>query len=373
MSEKQYNRKPPEDREERYPRTPGGDKKDRTAERGRRQQEQLDAARKRDLYMIAGFIGVLLIAVVLILIVTRDTRKEIMKTSEAEKEQTDAELPDEETVIDVAGKNPEPSREDTGDAGTPRETEEEQNLPVTGEENEAAVSEATEPVLPDTEPVTTETEPVPETPEAAPEETPAAPPPPEAPIPVASSVNVSGQVVIPSWIIQDFLDISPRNRSGQPMPVVHDIVIHWVANPGTTAKGNRDYFNDLAIPEANLEDISASAHFVVGLEGEVIQCIPLEEMAYANYPRNGDTISIEVCNPDWSGKYSDITYASVIKLAAYLCQQYGLNADHIIRHHDVSGKDCPKYYVEHPEAWEQLKHDVTVYLSQHPDMLREFP
>ena len=321
--------------------------------------------------MIGGFIGLLLFAVILISILTKDTRNKILnENTSAAKEETE-ETPEKETVIDVAGKNEDMlNRTDPEDTGSLDTYEEETDTRA----SESQIVSSEEAVH-----VVTDPEPVPETAEtAAPEpETPATEPYREetvpAQVPVASSANVSGRVVIPSWVIQDFLNISPRNRPGIAMPVVHDIVIHWVANPNTTAKGNRDYFNDLAIPEANLEDRSASSHFVVGLEGEIIQCIPLEEIAYANYPRNDDTISIEVCHPDWSGQYNNITYASLIRLVAYLCQQYGLNADHVIRHHDVSGKDCPKYYVEHPEAWEQLKYDVTVYMSQHPDILREFP
>lgn len=352
------NRDQEENRNSR-PRSERSGREDREAERLRKQAEQLRAARKRDMYMIGGFIAVLVFAVILISVLTKDTRNKILNDETVPvKEAAEDEVPEEETVIDIAGRNETrtPKTEDTEtetrknetretSSGTTVHTETETEAPP-----ETAETAAPEPV---TEPARQE--------EAAPQ------------IPSASSVNVSGAVVIPSWIIQDFLNISPRNRPGYAMPVVHDIVVHWVANPGTTAKGNRDYFDDLAIPEANLEDRSASAHFVVGLEGEIIQCIPLEEMAYANYPRNEDTISIEVCHPDWTGKYNSITYASLIRLVAYLCQQYGLNADHVIRHHDVSGKDCPKYYVEHPEAWEQLKQDVTIYMAQHPDILREFP
>jgi N-acetylmuramoyl-L-alanine amidase len=30
----------------------------------------------------------------------------------------------------------------------------------------------------------------------------------------------------------------------------------------------------------------------------------------------------------------------------------------VIRHYDVTGKECPKYYVEHETAWETFKDDV---------------
>ena len=51
---------------------------------------------------------------------------------------------------------------------------------------------------------------------------------------------------------------------------VDGIVIHYPANPGSTAMQNRDYFENL--PET--QEAQASSHFVVGIEGEVVQCIP---------------------------------------------------------------------------------------------------
>ena len=135
---------------------------------------------------------------------------------------------------------------------------------------------------------------------------------------------------------------------------VNAIVIHYTANPGSTAQENRDYFEGLRDSHVT----KASAHFIVGLKGEVIQLIPTREMAYANNPRNHDTISIECCHPDDTGKFSDRTYASVVKLTAWLCRAKGLSPDEVIRHYDVSGKDCPKYYVEHEDAWEAMKADI---------------
>ena len=87
--------------------------------------------------------------------------------------------------------------------------------------------------------------------------------------------------------------------------------------------------------------------------------MPLTEIAYASNDRNGDTVSVEVCHPDETGEYASETYERVVGLTAWLCGTFGLEAEEdVIRHYDGTGKICPKYYVEHPEAWEQLKADV---------------
>ena len=150
------------------------------------------------------------------------------------------------------------------------------------------------------------------------------------------------------------LTINEYSRPGTPIDRINNIVIHYTANPGSTAQGNRNYFENLK----DTHTTKASSHFVVGLEGEIIQCIPTTEVAYASNDRNSDTISIEVCHEDDTGLFSDATYQSLDHLTAWLCERTGLGTDQIIRHYDITGKICPKYYVEHEDAWIQFKRDV---------------
>lgn len=162
-----------------------------------------------------------------------------------------------------------------------------------------------------------------------------------------------GREKVPEWIDQQFLEVDGHSRRGRNLTALNDIVIHYVGNPGTSAQNNRDWF---ANPESNV-----SAHFVVGLEGEVIQCLPLEEISSASNHRNPDTISIEVCHPDETGKFTDETYAALVRLTAWLCDSAGLPRENVIRHYDVTGKNCPKYFVENEEAWLEFLEDVKNY------------
>ena len=159
----------------------------------------------------------------------------------------------------------------------------------------------------------------------------------------------------PSYVQQQYINVDGTSRTGLEMKRVNGIVIHYVANPGSTAQGNRDYFDS--------SSSNVSAHFVVGLEGEVIQCVPLNEQSSASNKRNVDTVSIEVCHPDSSGKFNDITYDRLVELTAWLCSEFGLSGNNVIRHYDVTGKNCPKYFVENEEAWKQFKADVDAELK----------
>lgn len=119
-------------------------------------------------------------------------------------------------------------------------------------------------------------------------------------------------------------------------------------------KENRSYFANLA----ETQERSASAHFIIGYEGELIQCIPLEEQAYAVATRNEDSVSIECCYLDEDGKFTQETYDTLVHTLAWLMQEYHLSEDDILRHYDCGGKMCPLYYVEHEDAWEKSLADV---------------
>ena len=161
------------------------------------------------------------------------------------------------------------------------------------------------------------------------------------------------------YIDVELLTPNEYSRPQIPIESVNYIAIHYTANPGATAIANRNYFENLA----NTHDTKVSSHFVVGLDGEVVQCIPTSEMSYATNSRNVDTISIECCHPDETGQFNDSTYDSVVKLTAWLCVRFGLTSENVIRHYDVTGKDCPKYYVENPDAWLQMKADIAAQIN----------
>ena len=152
---------------------------------------------------------------------------------------------------------------------------------------------------------------------------------------------------------------NPYSRPQDALSTVTQLYVHYTANPGTSARQNRDYFEGLA--QTGLT--SASAHFVIGYEGEIVQCIPLNEMAYAVIGENDHSISIECCYLDQDGKFTDATYQSLLKLLGWLMEEYNLDVSDVKRHYDAGGKLCPLYYAEHEDAWEQLKQDLSDYIS----------
>lgn len=163
-------------------------------------------------------------------------------------------------------------------------------------------------------------------------------------------------------IQERLLKINPYSRSGEKQNKIEKIVVHWVGNAGSSAVANRNYFENLQ----NTHKTYASSHYVIGLDGEIIRCIPENEVAFhaGSYSMNRKSIGIEDCHPDWDGKFNDNTYNSLVELCADICKRYELSVDDIIRHYDVTGKNCPKYYVEHEDEWIKLKNDVAQKIGQ---------
>lgn len=128
-----------------------------------------------------------------------------------------------------------------------------------------------------------------------------------------------------------------------------EIILHYIGNPGTTARQNASYFAHV--------NSQTSVHYIVD-DGEIIEIIPPDQKSYGTSDRehNERGIQIEMCHPDESGRIEEAVLANVVWLCRELMGRYGITE--IIRHYDVTGKRCPLWYVEHPEEWEALKRRI---------------
>lgn len=121
---------------------------------------------------------------------------------------------------------------------------------------------------------------------------------------------------------------------------VKKVVLHYIGNPNTSAQANRNYFEN----QKN-GGVYVSSNYIIGLDGKIILCVPENEVAYCSNSANTYSISIECCHPDATGKFTAETTNSAAELCAYLLKKYKLTTDDLIRHYDVTGKQCPLWYV----------------------------
>lgn len=136
------------------------------------------------------------------------------------------------------------------------------------------------------------------------------------------------------------------------------ITIHSTGNPKSTAQDERNW---LINPNNNRV---ASWHIVVD-EKEIIEAIPLNELAYHSGAKEGNykSIGIEICESGNRQKALENTVKLVTKIL--LEKDWGI--DRLKRHFDWSGKNCPNIFnYNNWEGWEKFKSDVFKILNNEP-------
>lgn len=180
-----------------------------------------------------------------------------------------------------------------------------------------------------------------------------------------------------------YITVNEYSRPGRNIREVLGIVIHWTANPGASAKANRDFFENRKTGYGGY----GSAHYIVDQSGLIIAAVPENEVAYhcgssqpdpksgkvytdearrrfgkyasENNSPNNCTIGIELCPTDNAGTFTRETIDAAVELCATICTRYGLTAAAITTHHDVVGwKNCPKLWTEKPEYLTAFKLEV---------------
>ena len=160
-------------------------------------------------------------------------------------------------------------------------------------------------------------------------------------------------------ITEKYLRQDPAVRSGKKRKETKGITVHYTGNPMSTALGNWNYFN---------QGHYVNSTFLIGLEGEIIQALPLEEIPWTNgHSSNNWCITMECCHEDATGKFNEKTYKSMVELCSFLCKKYNLNPlTDLYRHSDFIATDCPKWFTENPKEWEKFKADVEDAMNPTP-------
>lgn len=137
------------------------------------------------------------------------------------------------------------------------------------------------------------------------------------------------------------------------------IVVHNVGTAPTaagSAYANTQYFAGAYR--------GASAHYFID-DGDVVwQCVDDADTSWAvgdapsrNGCYNSNSISIEVCG---DGEFSAKRRENLRWLVGTLMRRHGVDAAHVVRHYDVTGKQCPARYAgEGNGAWRELHAYIT--------------
>lgn len=158
-----------------------------------------------------------------------------------------------------------------------------------------------------------------------------------------------------SYILKKKLANRKNYGNSRNTSMIKYIVIHYTGNDGDSSKANTNYFKNNVV--------KASAHYFVDSDS-VTQSVPDDHIAYSvggsKYSNcnitgggkyygkctNSNSISIELCDDKKNGTVypTTATISNALKLTKKLMKQYNIDAKHVIRHFDVTGKSCPEYW-----------------------------
>lgn len=144
-----------------------------------------------------------------------------------------------------------------------------------------------------------------------------------------------------------------KNYGGKRPTAIKYIVIHYTSNDGDRDESNGNYFKNNVV--------SASAHYFVD-SNSITQSVPDDYVAWSvggskynnaggklyNKCTNNNSISIELCDDVKNGVVypSAKTIENALDLVESLMKKYSIPKENVIRHYDVNGKPCPKYWVD---------------------------
>lgn len=173
-------------------------------------------------------------------------------------------------------------------------------------------------------------------------------------------------------IVEKFLSKNKYSRIGKKLNRLRGVVIHYVGVNYQRPESTVNYFEGLKFGK---NEIYASAHYVIGIDGNGINCVPTNEVAYhcgarkykdgiveklSPYP-NYTTIGIEMCHTDKG--FTEETLDTVAKLVSQILLENNLTIDDVYRHYDVTGKICPKFFVEDEKKWAAFKNKIKGYMA----------
>ena len=171
-----------------------------------------------------------------------------------------------------------------------------------------------------------------------------------------------------------------RNTTAGRAPIRY-IVMHYTATHGATA------YNEVMYFAKNPAAVNSSADFFID-DADIYQYNTMIDTRYSWAVGDGSSgtyggvcgnpnqISVEMSCRQSGGKWyiSDATYKNAVLLVSYLMEKYGVPAERVIRHYDVSRKLCPNAYgwlaaTGSEAVWQRFKREIVSKNAEGTDII----
>lgn len=157
---------------------------------------------------------------------------------------------------------------------------------------------------------------------------------------------------------KDYISINEMTRPGNKIKEVRGIILHEIGNRYSNINICKKQIENLC----NQDVVYYSLHYIIDKYGNILSLIPEDEISLScrNIDENYYNLSIGCIPHNEVGEFSNETITSLIKLISNLCNRYGLNEKRIFRHYDITGKRCPKYYIDNNIKFEKIKKMIKI-------------
>ena len=163
--------------------------------------------------------------------------------------------------------------------------------------------------------------------------------------------------------------LTPFNYTAMTNKVNKYIVVHYVGAV-SSAKNNANYFYNTDTTKLGKP---ASAHYFVD-ENDIYQVVEDKDKAwhvkttlqgagghtFLGKCTNSNSIGVELCCKIKNGDkwyFEDKTVENATELIRYLMDKHNIPIERVIRHYDVTGKNCPVPFIEEG-AWAGFKEEI---------------
>lgn len=150
--------------------------------------------------------------------------------------------------------------------------------------------------------------------------------------------------------VSEFVQCDSRNYTrGRGGHAVDHVVVHYTGTDAS-AHNNLLYFSR--------SSAKASAHYFIDRDGTLRQSVSESDTAWhaGKFAMNQRSVGIECVSA--GEDFTEGQVATLATLVQDLMARYGIPAENVIRHYDVTGKECPAPYLD-PDKWRALHDRIT--------------
>ena len=182
-------------------------------------------------------------------------------------------------------------------------------------------------------------------------------------------IGITLMIILTLALSVSFVKIMDKTTIHRKKPIEY-IIVHYTANmnPKADARMNAMYLRNKH---------NAGTHYCID-DKEVIQCTDEDNVAYAvgdrkwlgfipkpwldNKIKNNNSLSFEMCLG--GGRNDSLIIERTAQFIGWQLVNKGLDITRVVRHHDVTGKRCPKFVYLNPKTgkpdtgfWDQKAED----------------